>query len=119
MTYKLVIKQGATFRKTFVYKAGTTVANAVPVDLTGWTARSQMRPTYASATVWAEWTTANGGLTLQAEGNLGQIDMFSDAQLTQNMPAASGVWDLELVSPTGEVLRIIEGDSQVTPEVTR
>jgi|LakMenEpi03Aug12_release.lakeMendotaPanAssembly.Ray.scaffolds.fasta_scaffold142596_3 hypothetical protein len=119
MTYKLVIDQGATFRQTFIYKAGTTASNATPVNLTGWTARSMMRPSYSSNTVWATWNTENGGITLQAEGALGRIDMFSTAILTQNIPAGSGVWDLELVSPSGEVLRILEGPSEVTPEVTR
>jgi len=119
MTFKLVLQQGATFRKTFVYKAGTNASNAVPVNLNGWTARSQIRPTYSSSTVWAEWTTENGGLTLQSGGNTGQIDLYSSASLTQNMPAATGVWDLELVNPSGDVIRILEGDAQITPEVTR
>jgi hypothetical protein len=116
-SYTLTIEQGATLRRSFIYKTGTTEANATPFDLTNYTARSQVRPTYASTTLWAEWTTSNGGLTLF--GATGRIDLFSSATLTTNMPAASGVWDLELVSPTGEVIRMLEGPAVITPEVTR
>lgn len=115
--YTLTIEQGATLRRSFVYKTGTTVASAVPFDLTGYSARSQVRPTYTSSTVWAEWTTQNGGLTLF--GATGKIDLFSSANLTTNMPAATGVWDIELVSPTGEVIRMLEGPAIITPEVTK
>ena len=115
--YTLVIEQGATLRRSFVYKTGATVADATPVNLTNYTARSQVRPTFASTTVWAEWTTENGGLTLH--GATGKIDMYSSAALTTNMPAATGVWDIELVSPSGDVIRMLEGPAQTTPEVTR
>lgn len=116
-SYTLVIEQGATLRRSFIYKTGTTVANATPFDLTNFTARSQVRPTFVSNTIWAEWTTENGGLTLH--GASGKIDMYSSASLTANMPAQTGVWDIELVSPTGEVIRMLEGPAEVTPEVTR
>lgn len=118
MTYKLTIQQGATFRQRFVYKAGETVASAAPVDLTGCTARAQMRPDYASDSVWAEWTTENGGISLG--GPSGTIDMFSSAAATAAMPADKGVWDMELVFPSGgDTLRILEGQTAVTPEVTK
>lgn len=43
---KLLIEQGATFRKTLTWKAGTP---PVPVNLTGCTARMQMRTYCAEA----------------------------------------------------------------------
>jgi hypothetical protein len=115
--YTLTIEQGATLRRSFVYKTGPSVAEATPVDLTNYTARSQVRPTFSSSTLWAEWTTEDGGLTLH--GATGKIDMYSSAELTENMPAATGVWDIELVSPTGDVIRMLEGPAVITPEVTR
>lgn len=117
MTHKLTIKQGATFRQKFVYKAGASVNNAAPVDLSGFTGRAQMRPDYNSTAVHASWTTENGGMLLG--GPTGEITLFSSASDTELMPAEKGVWDLELVSPDGEVLRILEGTTEVTPEVTK
>lgn len=117
MTYKLTIKQGATFRQKFVYKAGTSVAAAVPVDLTGFICRAQMRPDYNSTAVRAYWSSENGGIILGAA--TGEITLFSSAAETELMPAERGVWDLELVAPDGEVLRLLEGNTEVTPEVTR
>lgn len=43
---KLVIEQGATFRKTLTWKAGTP---SVPVDLTGCTARMHIRAVITDA----------------------------------------------------------------------
>jgi hypothetical protein len=117
MTYKLTIKQGATFRQKFVYKAGASVNAATPVDLSGFTGRAQMRPDYNSTAVHAHWSTDNGGLILG--GATGEITLISSAADTELMPAERGVWDLELVAPDGEVLRILEGTTEVTPEVTR
>lgn len=117
MTYKLTIKQGATFRQRFVYKAGNSVATASPVDITGFTGRAQMRPDFTSTAVHAHWTTENGGMALG--GASGEITLISSAADTELMPAEKGVWDLELVSPEGEVIRLIEGQAEVSPEVTR
>lgn len=111
---KLFIDQGATFRKRLVWSTGTP---AVPVDLTGYTARMQIRADIASPTVLHELTTENGGITLG--GATGQIDLYISAAATAAFAWQAGVYDLELVAPNGDVTRLIEGTVQVSREVTR
>ena len=57
---KLTIYQGATFRKRLTWKG--PLPAQTPIDLTGCTARMQVRPEVESSTVLLELTTANGGM---------------------------------------------------------
>lgn len=111
---KLSIDQGATFRKQFIWKTGTP---ATPVNLTGYTARMQIRPAVESATVLATLTTENGGIALG--GAAGTIDLFLSHTATTAFAWEEGVYDLELITPAGDVLRKIAGVVVVTREVTR
>ena len=56
----LQMEQGATFSKVFTCRD----AAGVLVDLTGYTARMQVRATYASPTTLLDLTTENGKLVL-------------------------------------------------------
>ncbi len=107
---KLTIEQGSTFRKLFTWKAG------VPVDLTGCTARMQIRETIPSSVVLHSLTTENGGITLG--GVAGTIALLIPATATAAFAWTSGVWDLEIVNGT-EVTRLLYGPVVVTQEVTR
>ena len=111
--YDLEIKQGATLSLTATWKDSTDAA----VNLTGYTARMQMRSTYdASATILS--LTSSAGITLG--GAAGTIAISASATVTAALTAPwSGVWDLELVSGSGEVTRLLEGAASVSPEVTR
>lgn len=111
---KLVIKQGATFRKRLTWKTGTPL---VPVDLTGMTARMQVREELKSAAVLLEMTTENGGIALG--GVAGTIDLYLTAVQTAGYTWESGVFDLELVTSPTEITRLVEGTVTVSPEVTR
>lgn len=111
---KLVIEQGATFRKLLTWKAGTPLA---PVDLTGCTARMQIRATITAAEVLHELTTENGGLTLG--GTAGTITMYISPIQTALMAWTAGVWDIEIITSAGDVNRLLYGPVTVSPEVTR
>lgn len=112
--FRLEIDQGATFRRRFVWKTGTP---PVPVDLTGCTARMQIRPDITSDEVLVELTTENGGITLgDADGT---IDLYISAEDTAKVEAAIGVYDLELVTADGDVDRVLSGTVTISPEVTR
>jgi len=110
--YKLKIDQGATLRKPFTWKAG-----GEPVDLTEFTARMQIRETIDAEEVIAELTTENGGIIIGPDPGAFQIHM--PATDTAALDFDSAVYDLELVSPTGDVTRILAGDVTLTREVTR
>ena len=111
---ELVIEQGATFRRTFTWLTGTPSA---PVNLTGYSARMQIRKTTASSAVYATLTSANGGIVLG--GAAGTIELFISAVDTAAYSWSTGVYDLELVAPSGDVRRLIGGAVRVDPEVTR
>lgn len=110
--YKLKIEQGATLRQPFEWKAG-----GVPVNLTGWTGRMQIRPDVASSSVYATLTTANGGISIN--GPAGTFSIYMTASQTAALSFDTAVYDLELIAVNGDVIRIIQGDVIVSPEVTR
>lgn len=110
---KLTIYQGATFRKRLIW---TDAAN-VPIDLTGCTARMQVRSEVESPTVLLSLTTLNGGITITPL--TGTIDLFIRDVDTAAIKWESGVWDLEIVHPNTDVTRLMQGSVSVSPEVTR
>lgn len=111
----LRIQQGATFRRRVTVAA----ASGDPVDLTGFTARMQVREDYPAETVMLEASTDDGRITV--DGPAGVLWITVPPTATAALPRYGfGVYDLELVSPDGgDVRRILEGDVEVTPEVTR
>ena len=111
--YKITIYQGETFSKVFTWKTGDPKN---PVDLTGYTARMQIRKKYGSATTLLSLTTENGGIVLG--GVTGTITLFISATDASSIDWTSGVYDLELVSAGGIVKRLLQGTIKVSPEVT-
>lgn len=111
--YDLFVEQGATFVKTITWKDSA----GVPVNLTGYTARMQFRPSVNSSTILASATTENGRITLG--GALGTVDIEFDADATAAFDFVSAVYDLELESASGFVTRLLEGGVEVSKEVTR
>ena len=112
-TYDLYIEQGATWLKTITWND----SDGVPIDLTGYTARMQFRSSVTSSTILATATTENGKITLG--GALGTIVITFSATDTTAFEFVSAVYDLELVSSSGFVTRLLEGGVEVSKEVTR
>lgn len=110
--YNIVAPQGATLNQELVYSI-----DDVPVNLTGYTARMHVREKVTSATPIVQLTTENGGITLG--GAQGTILLYAAAGTTEDWVAKQYVYDLELVSPSQYVYRILEGKFIVPPEVTR
>ncbi len=111
---KLTIEQGATFSQPITWKAGNPAA---PVDLTGCTARMQIRPTIPSSTVYASLTTENGGITLG--GTAGTVLLTMTAVQTAALGFTTAVYDVEVAWADGTVRRIVYGPVTLSPEVTR
>lgn len=114
----LKIEQGATFKRLLQWKAGDP---AVPVDLTGYVARMQVRGEQAASSVLLELTTANGGIAI-TDAAQGKFELRIKAADTSALTFDSGVYDLEMVAPDGPdntVTRLLAGSVSVSPEVTR
>lgn len=109
----LIINQGATFRYKFVWKD----AKKRLIDVTGFTARMHIRPAVDSVTVLVTLNTEVSGITLG--GTAGTVSLYLSDEDTAAFTWTSGVYDLELVSPLGEVFRLVGGTVTVSPEVTR
>lgn len=107
------IEQGATFFRRMVWRDSANV----PVNLTNYTARMQVRASVTSTIVLLELATANGGIVLG--GALGTIDLKQTAIQTAVYDWKKGVYDLELVSLDGTVTRLMKGAVEVSREVTR
>lgn len=99
------------------YSGSGTIIYAKPVNLTGCTARMQIRPTVDSDTILVSLTTENGGIVIDASANT--ITLFiSDADTTA-YPFSDAVYDLEVISVSSIVTRIVSGSVKVCKEVTR
>lgn len=111
---KLAIEQGATFTKVITWKTG---AFAVPVNLTGCSARMHIRAELEDLIPLLVLTTANGRIALG--GVAGTITITLSATETAALAWTTGVYDLEVEFPGGLVVRRLAGAVTVSPEVTR
>jgi hypothetical protein len=111
-TLNLTFPQGATWNLALTWNDDS----GDPINLTGYTARMQVRASYDSATSVLALTNGSG-LTLG--GAAGTITLAVSATQSASVAAANYVYDLELQSGGGEVVRLVEGTLTVTPEVTR
>lgn len=111
-TYGFTADQGATFNQVITWKDS---ANA-PIDLTGYTARMQIRQKVSSSVALA-LTTENGRITLG--GAAGTIDLLVSSTDMTALPSGPYTYDLELVSGSGIVSRLLMGTFVVRSEVTR
>lgn len=110
--YTLRIEQGAYCARSLTYKD----ADGVPVDLTGCTARMQIRDYIEDAEVKLSISTESGNITLG--GTAGTIDIEILTAQTALL-TTDGYYDLELILPSGEVERILQGQVLLDREVTR
>ena len=110
----LKIYQGATFRNVTTWQTGKPAA---PVNLTGCTARMQVRAKITDSATLLNLTTENGGIELG--GTAGTVTINISATDTAAIAWKGGVYDLEIVFSDGTVRRLLAGSVSVSPEVTR
>lgn len=109
----LEVYQGDTFNKVLTWYD----SSEKEVDLTGYTARMQLRTSADSDTVVLELTTENGGITLG--GTAGTIELLVSATDMAAVEAGSYKYDLEMIAGDGTVRKILRGKIKVIAEVTR
>lgn len=98
------------------YTTGGILEYNTPVDLTGYTARLQVRPQTASATTILTLTTENGGIAI--DNVLKTITVLATATQTAALNFTSAVYSLELVT-NSEVSTFSTGNVSLVAEVTR
>jgi len=108
-TYNFTLEQGSTFSRQI-----TVQENSTALNLSGYTARMQMRSTHDSSTIALTYTS-----TIASPASNGKINLSATATQTAAIEEGIYVYDLEIESSGGEVTRLMEGQVTVTPEVTR
>ena len=109
--YDITIWQGADYDKTF-----TVLQNGTALNWTGYSAAMQVREAVDS-TAYLLSLTNGSGITLG--GTAGTILInISNAQ-SSAIDAGSYSYDLELISGSGAVTRILQGSFIVSGQVTR
>ena len=121
--YSFIIEQGATTN----FQINWTDFNGNPIDLTGYHARMQVRPTVESSQILLNLSSSmdmdgtglnlsgSNGITPLASGSIGVIVSANSSSL---LSFTEAVYDLELVN-TNEVVRLLEGKVKLSKNVTR
>ena len=107
------IEKGATYRHTLFWKDSTNT----PINLTGCSAKMQVRDTVDASIVRIELSTINNRLTITPL--LGQIDLYISDEDSTTLVGLGGVYDLEVYFANGDTTRLVEGKITFKPEVTR
>lgn len=101
----LNIDQGADFSTTI----NVTNINGMPIDLTTYTAQSQMRRHYTSSNaVSFSVSISNSNIILS-------LNSYTSSLLSNGRY----VYDVEIISSSNVVSRVVEGIITVSPNVTR
>ena len=105
----LTIDQGTDFYSLVSVEG----SNGLPYDLTGHTARGHIRRTYTSSTSYPFAVAI-------ANATQGEISIELDNTVTSAMRPGRYVYDIEITETlTGDKTRVVEGQVEITPGVTR
>ncbi len=121
--YNFTCEQGATFTRLIELEEPDLVADPsgnifTPINISGYTARMQIRRTLESTTPMISLTTANNRLIINPGDADNQVLITLTDEETSTL-TTSGVYDLEIESPEGIVSRVLQGAVTLSPEVTR
>jgi len=106
--YPIAFDEGADLDLQFLWKD----AGDDPVDLTGYTARMMIKEKIDGVIIkdWQSYLSLNTPM--------GAVNLNVPAINTVDIGFTSGVYDIELISPTGKVYKYIKGTVQIFEEVT-
>jgi len=109
-SHDITIRRDRDFSLTLTFKD----SDGTVIDLTGYSAKAQVRPTKDSSTLWVTMTA-----TITAED--GEIELtLTDAQtLALDDDYVKGWWDLVLTNPSGLRQSYVEGTATIKGTVTR
>lgn len=110
--YDFTMEQGSTFSKTFTYKDSTGTA----INLTGYTAKMEVRTEPIADDAIVTLTTENGGITLG--GAAGTIKVDITATATAAFDFTKATYDIELITGT-TVSKLVYGTITLRKESTR
>lgn len=117
--YTILIEQGSTYTLVVKLNDGATPVSA-PIDLTGYTGRGEIKLKATDTTPLATFTV---DVTDPTEG---EVTILLDAEDSEAIPTTGtnyteileAWYDIELVNGT-EVIRLLNGACNISPEVTK
>lgn len=113
---ELEFKRGSNWKKTFTWKVKAT---GVSVDLTGYTAKMQLRKNpdadAATTTLYATYTNSD---YITLGGTLGTVSLNVPAATTAAYTFKRAYFDILLTSAGSEKTYLLEGIITVKPRVT-
>lgn len=110
--YDILADQGATFSRNIHWYD----PDGTPKNITGYSARMQVRQRYVSTSTILSLVSPTD-ITLG--GSAGTIVVTVSATAMADVSSGDYVYDLEMVSSNGVVTRLLQGSFTVRPEVTR
>lgn len=110
----ITIEQRSTFRAEIQC---TPQGSSTPIDLTGYTARMDIRLSAKSEDVIISLTTTNGGLTIDAPN--GTISVYISDEQTSLLTFSKAFYDILVEASSGEAYRLVQGTVFLSPGVTR
>ena len=121
--YSFVIEQGATTN----VQINWTDASGSAIDLTGYSARMQIRPSVESSQIFLSLSSSlqsdNTGINLSGSNfntplQSGSLSIYISAASSSLLNFGEAFYDLEL-ERQGEVTRLLEGKIKLSKNVTR
>lgn len=118
-SYKFAWDKGTTISRVLQWKrdqaAGGAEPDYQPVNLTGYSARMEIRDKYGGLLLHRLDT---DDTTMLIDGPNGAISFEIPASLTATWLWRNAVYDIELVDGSGRVTRLLQGTISLSPEVT-
>jgi hypothetical protein len=109
-TANLEIDQGAGYVVSFTYLQPDGVT---PVDVTGWTAKMELRTGYGVAPVLTVGT-ATGEIVVTGASGIFTLTLTA----TQTNMVVSGLYDILITPPGAQPIRLVQGRVLASPAVT-
>ena len=114
--YDITIYAGSYFTLPLEWQTGDP---PIGVDLTGCVIRMQIRKTVTSEEILYELTTENNRI-IADDLSIGKFTLSIPSRDSENFDFYRGVYDLEVVYPSGSPeYRILQGSVTINPNVTR
>jgi hypothetical protein len=104
----IFIDQGSDYSNIIT----VTASNGQPLNLTGFTVKSQLRKSYSSSV--AHNFSASILVPLS-----GKVRLQLSASQSEMITPGRWLYDVEITSPTGIKSRVVEGIATVTPQITQ
>ena len=112
----LTIYQGSSFKRA--WELADTESGS-PINLTGYTAKMQVRGKIKDTDPIVDLSTENGGITIVMGEDTTTMTVYIPASVTTGILVSKGVYDLELTDTLGDIYRLMEGSVTISKEVTR